>query len=249
MGNRSPGRTTTMSPATTAAIGTSISPSSRSTRACFRTQRHQGADGGAGGALGPGFQPAAEQHQGDDDGGGLEIGVAGGAGGDQEQAVEIGRGGAERDQQVHVAGAGAQRLPGGDVEAPADDELHRRGQQQGSQPGSIDAGHRQQQRDGQHEAADTWISSRRSRRLPLPPSRAAFGVAGQQVGVVAGVLHGADQRGRPQHQPFDRGPFGRQVDLGPHDAGHFRQGRSTRPAHDAQVMPWIANSRRSCGTP
>lgn len=116
-----------MSPTETAATGTSISPPSRSTRAAIRAQRHERPDRGGGVVLSARFQPFADHDERDHHGGGLEVKMCAGRPGKQQiEAVPVGTGCAERDQQVHIAGPGPERLPRRDIEARADDELDRR---------------------------------------------------------------------------------------------------------------------------
>ncbi|MNM73950.1 hypothetical protein D3C81_856970 [compost metagenome] len=99
----------------------------------LRAQGFEGADGGGGLPFGAAFQVFAKQDQGDDHRAGFEIQVWHGAGGGGQPEVEaqtVAGAGAEGDQQVHVAAAGFHRLPRGNIEARAEDELHRRGEKE-----------------------------------------------------------------------------------------------------------------------
>ena len=129
----------------------------------LRPQAHERANGGGRAALGARLQPLAEHDEGDDGGGALEIKVPGGFGAPHEHhigAEGISGRRAERDQQVHIAGIGAQRLPGALVEARSDDELHGRGerkldprvemQMQAERRGD----HRQEERGGERRRCD-----------------------------------------------------------------------------------------------
>ncbi len=132
-GRRSPGRTSTRSPTTTCCDRQLLLDAIAQHPRRRRPQRVQRTDGLGGLPLGAAFEPFAEQHQRDDRGRGLEVQVRHAGAGVLPQQVQrqaIGRRGADRHQQIHVAGAGAQRHPAGAVEAPAEEELHRRGQHQ-----------------------------------------------------------------------------------------------------------------------
>ena len=76
------------------------------------------------------FQHFTEQHQGDYRGTGLKIHVMRQRPDHYGRAVDIGHGGAERDQHVHVGAAAAQRVPRAHIKALADPELHWRGERQ-----------------------------------------------------------------------------------------------------------------------
>ncbi len=161
----------------------------------LRAQRLEGADGAGGLALGAAFQVLAEEDQGDHHGGGFEVEVRHVArrGGQPEVDAEAVAGaGAEGDQQVHVAGTGLHRAPGGDIEARADDELHR-GRQEELRPRRqhpVQAGpfhqHRQHQRQRQQQRGD---------HPPAFAAQAALGIVlawlprVEQAGLVAGLFH------------------------------------------------------------
>ena len=129
----------------------------------FRAQGFQGAQGRAGAALGAGLQVFAQAHQGDDHGRRLEIEMGAVLDQPEIEAQAIGGAGAQGDQHIHVAAAGAQGMPGTAIEARADDELHRRRQQElqpggrhqvpaeGRQQHGQDQRCGQQQRQGQFE--------------------------------------------------------------------------------------------------
>mmetsp|Transcript_61822 Transcript_61822/g.146356 ORF Transcript_61822/g.146356 Transcript_61822/m.146356 type:complete len:674 (-) Transcript_61822:9-2030(-) len=116
-----------------------------------RSQRVQRADGVGGLPLGPVLEPLAQQDQRDDGRRGLEIQVRHAVPGVLEEQVHgqsVGRGGAQRHQQVHVAGLGEHGSPARPVEAPAQPELDGRGQHQlcPSAQHPLDAKERQQHR-------------------------------------------------------------------------------------------------------
>ena len=96
------------------------------------TQRLERADRLRRLALGARLEPFSEQHQRDDDRRSLEIQVHAVPRPCEHQVhrQSIGGARAERDQQVHVARARAQRLPAGAVETPPEPELHRRGERE-----------------------------------------------------------------------------------------------------------------------
>ena len=106
----------------------------------------------------PGLQVLAEQHQCDHHGRAfvVQVGRVARMGGEPQPGRQPPAcGGPDRHQQVHVAGAGFERRPAGPVEAGAEDELDRRGDQ-GLQPGRqhrVDAEgqreHRQRERGRQ----------------------------------------------------------------------------------------------------
>ncbi len=76
------------------------------------------------------FEDLAQQHQGHDDRRRLEVDVpARSAEHRRVDAQGVRGGGAQGDEHVHVGRAAAQAVPGTDVEALADPELHRRGEQ------------------------------------------------------------------------------------------------------------------------
>ncbi|MNZ69062.1 hypothetical protein D3C78_873470 [compost metagenome] len=94
----------------------------------LRAQGFQGADGAGGLAFGAAFQVLAQQHQGDHHRRGLEVqmGHAAGAGrGPQVNAQAVTGAGAQGYQQVHVARTSPHGLPGRDIEACTENELHR----------------------------------------------------------------------------------------------------------------------------
>jgi hypothetical protein len=78
--------------------------------------------------------------------------------------------GADRHQQVHVAGAGLQRMPAGAVEARAQPELHRRGQQE-LQPGRQHPVHAEAARPASAAPAAATGPGRRHRREAGPGRR------------------------------------------------------------------------------
>ena len=113
---------------------------------------------------------------------------------------------AQRDQHVHVGAAAAQRMPGADVEAPADPELHRRRQRE-LQPARQQVGMRAAEPTAPCASIGTiWASSgsrqqRRDDELALQ-GREFGGLAGLvalavlfRVAVNAGAIAGAGDRG------------------------------------------------------
>ena len=105
--------------------------------------------------LGSSLQPLAEKNERDDDGRCLEVEVAHTVAAVQEQLVDAQPEGgrrAERDKQVHVAGAGAQGAPARAVEPRTQPELDRRGKGELQPavehpiPAEQQAEHRQRQR-------------------------------------------------------------------------------------------------------
>ena len=103
-------------------------PAFAQNRRRFRPQADQSPDGVRGAALGPGFQPFAQQHQGDDHSRRFEIERPADA--HLVNTETVGSRGAQRHQQVHIAGTGLQRLESGDIEPPAQYELYGRREQQ-----------------------------------------------------------------------------------------------------------------------
>ncbi|MDR8937501.1 hypothetical protein FEP65_04407 [Burkholderia multivorans] len=112
------------------------------------------------------FEPLAEAHERDDDGGRLEIQMARMRGIAQQhpQAQPVCSRRAERDQQVHVAGACLHRMPCGAVEARAEAELDDRCEDELQPAGQhrVDAErrgeHRRDQRRAQHGRRDHEIA-------------------------------------------------------------------------------------------
>jgi copper chaperone len=165
------------------------------------------------------------------------------------QAVR--RRGAERDQQVHVAAARAQRLPAGAVEARPEDELHRRGQHElhPARQHRVDAEelqqHRGQQRQREHRAG--------GHRPPLgqAPCRRR---RGDLLRVVAGLVHGGGERGhRHLRRCLHGGPFGGEVHRRRGDTRHLherlldtRDARGARHAVDAKLDAVHGCQRRRC---
>ncbi len=195
-----------------------------------RTQGFQCPDRRAGLALGAAFQVFAQQHQGDDHRRGLEIQVRHLPGRRRPPLIEaqaVTGAGADGDQQVHVAGTGAHRLPAGDVEARTEDELHRRGEQEldpcGQHPVLPEqlAEHRQHQRCGQQQAGD---------HRPAFALQASFGIGRRAAlaarrGVITGCPDGLDQRGRVRRaEYFDVGALAGQIHRRAAHPGHLEQG-------------------------
>ncbi len=184
-----------------------------------RAQGLEGTQGAGGLALGAALQVLAQQDQGDDHRRGFEIHVWGRTWIGHRplvQAQSVASAGPERDQLVHVAGPGAQALPGGDVETGAEHELHGRGEQPLRPDRQHDVhaerlqGHGQYQRRGQQQGKDQG-------RALAEQVLATCGVGllrlFQALGAVAGVAHGRQQGvdgDRAEH--LDLGAFAGQVD-------------------------------------
>jgi hypothetical protein len=205
-----------------------------------RAQRVESADGIGRLPLRALLEPLAEQHQRDDGGGGLEVQVRHAVCGMFEEQVDrepVGRRGAQRHQQVHVAGLGDHRLPARAVEAPAEPELHR-GRQRQLQPAvqhPVDAEelkqHRQDERQRQSAAHGDgppgWKTRGRLRLCILDLPRG-----------VAGLFDGGFQRcDRHRRQRLDGRLLGREIDRGAGNPGHLEQRlldtRNTRGAGHA----------------
>ncbi|MNV25133.1 hypothetical protein D3C71_1162190 [compost metagenome] len=198
----------------------------------FGPQLLQRADRRGGLALGARLEPLAQQHQRDHHRRGFEVQVrhhavprmlAGGGAPPQPQRQAEGRAGAQRHQQVHVAGAGLGRMPARAVETRAEPELHRRREQQlhpGRQhPALADqvAEHRRHQRDRQRQADGHGHEAVPGRQRGGLVLRGAFGAR-----FVAGGAHGAaQQQGHVLAAGgHDAGRLGREVDAHVLHAGH-----------------------------
>ncbi len=197
----------------------------------FGPQRIERPDGLGGLALGARFQPFAQQHQRDDDGRRLEIKMPGLAmavfavAQQQIDAQSVGRRGAHRHQQIHVARAGPNGFPAGLVKARAQPELHRRGEQQ-LQPAARHPGlakqqaeHRQRQRRRQGCGhGDGPPGGARLRGL----ARTGAGIL-KRLRPVAGFIDGGDQLGHGSRaaRHGHLGGLKRQVDFGRQHARHL----------------------------
>ena len=218
-----------------------------------RLQADQAADRGAGPALGARLHHAAEKDQHDNHRRRLEIdGTRGGR--DQprqegdEGRKEIGRRGSQRDKAVHVGCAAQQRGVAFQEKAPprpCQDQRRQNELRDPKRPGPD--GHRQPVMEGGEEMpAHLGHEDRRGQRggkdrgaLQLAElcilARACIGAgdgAFRKVRRVARRLGRADQVLR-RHRAFgkaDTGRFGRQIDLGPDDAGNRLQ-RLLYPPH------------------
>ena len=182
-----------------------------------RAQGHQGAYRTCRAALRACFEMLAEQDQGDDDGGRFEIQMFGMPVREpQIQGQRIRRAGAERHQLVHGAGARLERLPGAAIKAPAEAELHRRGEQP-LHPGR----QHPMQAEGtcQHRCHQGQAEREAEQHRPQRQGRLGRVGAGHG-GRVTGVGDGGDQPVEiavvVHHHA--RG-FGRQIDFGRHHAG------------------------------
>ena len=152
----------------------------------------------------------------------------------------VGGRGAQRHQQVHVAGAGAHRLPAGAVEAPAQPELHRRGQRQ-LHPAAehpVDAEELQQHRHHQRQA---------SAPRPAPPATSRAG-AGARLAPRRPSRRRA-RHSRPSRRPPPAPTPARwtapatvacsvaRLTVAAVTPGTLSSAFSTRATHEAQVMP------------
>jgi hypothetical protein len=175
---RSPARTTTRSPTTTCASGTSTSPAALRTRAVSgrKALKARMAAVVCRRARASSHLPSSTRVMTTAELSKYRPWPA--IGPQRVQAQAIGRTGAQRHQQVHVAGAGPQGSPTGLVEARAQPELHRRRQCQlpeavehpvaAPQHGQHGQGQRgRQQRGQQHTAA---IAQPGLRAGPAPPA-------------------------------------------------------------------------------
>ena len=164
-------------------------------------QVEQGSQGGAGGALGAGFEVAAGEDEHDDDAGHFEVqlGLAGAAlEGEREAHLHAGDPGltpeqrvdapaergerADGDEGVHGGGAVAEVLPGGPVERVRRPQDDRRGHRE-REPLPVRelqrVDHRDQQdRDAEDGGDDEPIAKRGELRIRLAPSSSSSAVSG-----------------------------------------------------------------------
>ena len=219
-------------------------------------EAHQSADGGGRLALGPPFQPLAEQDEGDDQRGAFEIegGFMPGIGCQKRVDAQppCGRG-AECDQQVHIACQCPRRLPARQVKAPAKPELHRGREEElppaGQHPRSPQhmSDHSGQEWRGQQggEADMEQIpAATPGGSIRLGPRRAIL-CSGARL--IARVGHGRGQL-LGSHGPTqcgDMGAFEREVHLGADHTRHALQG-ALNPA-DAGGAGHAADSQVECG--
>ena len=196
----------------------------------FRTQGFKGADGAGGLALGAAFQVFAQQHQGDHHRRGFEVQVRRHAWGGGEPFIDtqaVAGTGADRHQQVHIAGAGAHGFPRGDIEARTQDELHRRGQGKlypgGEHPVQAEGFYQHRQHQGQRQQ-----NARHQRPALAAQAPGLIGVGSGfalgQAGGVAGFVDGGDQHaGVHLALYFDVRALIGQVDADTLHARHFAQ--------------------------
>ncbi|KGD36764.1 hypothetical protein DO70_6415 [Burkholderia pseudomallei] len=156
---------------------------------------------------------------------------------------------AERDEQVHVAGASLQRVPCGAIEARAEAELHDRRERELQPRGQrrVDAErrgeHRQGERRGQHRGRDHERPlAARFGELAIVGARRGGAGGGRVRGCGCAGCRGASRDGRrraiacPLHRVdeprgvdmgvcigIDGGFFGGEIDRRAGDAGHLRQ--------------------------
>ena len=201
----------------------------------IRAQRHQGADCDGGAALGPALEPLAKQDEGHDQRGTLEIQrqspVMIRRTRDQHPGAEApGRRGADRHQQIHVAGERARGLPPRNVETPAKPELHRGCEGELDPAGQHEvvtqrvrdhAGqqrHRQRHRD--QDVGQLGTGSPRARGIP-----AGVGLGGGAVHGLCRKASARDRRRKGRHvgrafESDDVRALGREID------GHLGHARN-----------------------
>jgi hypothetical protein len=153
--------------------------------------------------------------------------------------------GAERDQKVHVAGAGAEGLPAGSVEARAEPELDRAREQQLRPPWKRGVQSERAQQHGQNErqrqdGSDDDVAAFAACRLRAP-GVLLVGEAGYcgfpNSRAIARAFDRLDQRAcRSPSFSFDPCRFGGEVDLGPGHPGKAFQrlldaGNARRAGH------------------
>ncbi len=129
-GTRSPGSTTTRSPTAHPRDRHDALDARLHAPRRLGAQRRQGPDGLRRLALGALLEPLARAHQRDHDRRSLEIEVRALPGERQVHAQAVGRAGADRHEEIHVARARGERLPRGAIEPGADHELHGGGEEQ-----------------------------------------------------------------------------------------------------------------------
>ena len=132
-----------------------------------------------------------------------------------------GGGGAERDEQIHVAGERADSVPAGAVEAGAEAELNDGGEGE-LRPGREHKGgvdHAPNQGRGQHGGGDQVVEV-----APVLRGVVFGGCLGLDFGgAVAGFFDGFDQAGEVWVRAGDVGAFGGEVDRGSGDVGNPRE--------------------------
>ena len=135
------------------------------------------------------------------------------------------RRGAQRHQQIHIAGARQQRVPTGLVETRSQNELHRRGQQKLPQRGQHPIFAKQVAHHGQHQRrAQRQANGHRPKARPWRDVHCVNGRTGRQR-LVARIAHRAAQAGfHASVMHFNACGFGGQVHRGAVHAGHFLQG-------------------------
>jgi hypothetical protein len=155
---------------------------------------------------------------------------------------------ADGHQQVHVAGAGLQRMPAGAVEARAQHELHRRRQHE-LQPGRqhpvlARTGRPASAAPAAATAAGRWPPARSRPTATGPPRPPARGAR-----LVAGVAHGAADRASISSEGANttRADSVARLTRGVLHARHLLQRRSTRFTQEAQVMPPTPRSSVALG--
>ncbi len=165
---------------------------------------------------------------------------------EQVDRQAVGGRGAQGHQQIHVAGAGAHRLPAGAVEAPAQAELYGGGQGQLG-PAAKHPGYAQPlQQHGRHQRHGQHRGQRHRPPVGQPGRRPRFD---GHRGVVRRITRLADRRHQRRHrhagQPFDRGPLGGQVDRDRRDARHLEQ--RLLDAADARGAGHVLDAQRGRG--
>ena len=146
----------------------------------------------------------------------------------QPEAVAIGDRGAHGHQQVHIARPGPQGLVARHIEAPAQNELHRRRQRPLQPEGQHDPEHGQGERQGEREGHDHPPALvNHARFIRSGDLGVAGGVAGEDFGLIARVFHGGHEIGGSQQAVLGlhRRLFGCEIDQRGDDAGNRRQRR------------------------
>ena len=187
------------------------------------------AHGGRGAFLDDLLHVFAHQHEGDHHRRDFEIDVPfidanrkPGGREDHHHAVEVGDGGAQGDQHIHVEGAALEGRPGAGVERPATDELHRSGKHEQplppAHPGQCRQRHPGHQADAGRQGDEGSGPEQRQRQHPADheahpaahDAQFAVGILeGLQAGlaaevVVAAAALGAEGCGLGNHHAADR---------------------------------------------
>ncbi len=227
----------------------------------LRLQPHQPFDRRRGVRAGARLEQLAEQHQRDDGRAGLEVDVLVVQTEQRDDGAEAPRHRrAERDQHIHVGAAAAQRVPRADVEAAADPELHRRGEQRIAASGaairratcspsrSPRAEHRhhlREQRQRQHDGDQQFASSAPRTQPPCARLRRfaiALRVAADDRAIAGALDRGEQLRGLASAGSKRTVAVSVAKLTAAWTPGTRLSTFSMRAAHAAQVMPSRPNS-------